>query len=324
MRKAALMVGAAALTALALGAGSSGPAPAPVRPSGRRRSSGGGGGTARRVAAPSTYAAAKVERLRPRFEGPLGAALGVMIPADGSPFRGAPVSGLLGFTAIGGEDEDTCSAAAWRARPESFHEIGEWQTPAGPCSGPAPNPDPDAEMNHWGRLATSSMVRAWLGRDAVTAPGAWRGAAATRDRAAVGLADLYSERLALLGELPGALAPRDPGGIWAVALAFAAFSAGPAGAAQALAPVEDELARVDESRRFAAWPEALVELYRAGRRWGPRAAHPNPAYTCARTWQKIAAGKALADAVRESSASWYVMPSPALERELVLAAEGAT
>ena len=325
------------LAALALASGSSrssssgpttaagGPAPAPGGASGGPAppSGGGGGeGSTRVTAAPSTYAAAKLAKLRPRFDGTLGAALGQMVPA--SPFAGAPLSAVLGFTAIGDATEDTCSVARWRNREGSFHELGEFQTPAGPCSGPAPNPDRDAPMNHWGQLATSSLVRELLGgRDAVMTVGAWRLTSSVRDRAAIGLADLYRGLVELEGRIPVELMPRTGGSLWALALAFAAFSAGPAGAAQALAPVEDELARVEESQRFARWPAALVELHQAGRRWGPPNAHPNPAYVCARTWQKLQAGAVLAEAVGEQSGSWYAMPAAALERELVTAAQGA-
>lgn len=333
--KGAIAAAVGGLAALALASGSSrssgsggttatgAPTPAPGGASGGGTvpPSGGGAGSSRVTAAPSTYAAAKLAKLRPRFDGTLGAALGQMVPA--SPFAGAPLSAVVGFTAIGDATEDTCSAARWRTRAGSFHEIGEFQTPAGPCSGPAPNPDRDAAMNHWGQLATSSMVRELLGgRDAVMTVGAWRLNSSVRDRAAIGLADLYRGLVDLEGRIPVELMPRTGGSLWSLALAFAAFSAGAAGAAQALAPVEDELARVEESQRFARWPAALVELHQAGRRWGPANEHPNPAYTCARTWQKLQAGKVLADAVGEQSASWYVLPSPALERELVAAAQG--
>lgn len=279
----------------------------------------------RREVKPSVYAREHAQQLAQRAMGPLGAALRDFVPRVWS---GVPISAVLGFTAIGGADEDTCGAPD-----QEFHEVGEFQTPAGLCSGPAPNPDPRAPWNQWGAAANTSFVRGLLGRPATMVAGGWRGAAATRDRAAVGLYNLLAglrafssdsrRELRRVRRERAQLAPRELGGQWAAACAFAAFSAGPAGAARAWSRYVDELAPLDERARFAALIRAVARDVAAGVSFQPPANHPNPAHTTLRTWQKLAAGAALEAAGGGVASAWYVLPTEVeLEAAVVRGAQG--
>lgn len=268
----------------------------------------------RREVKPSVYAREHAQQLAQRATGPLGAALRDFVPRVWS---GVPISAVLGFTAIGGADEDTCGAPD-----QEFHEVGEFQTPAGLCSGPAPNPDPRAPWNQWGAAANTSFVRGLLGRPATMVAGGWRGAAATRDRAAVGLYNLLAGLRAFSSDSPQ-LAPRELGGQWAAACAFAAFSAGPAGAARAWSRYVAELAPLDERARFDALVRAVARDVAAGVSFQPPANHPNPAHTTLRTWQKLAAGAALEAAGGGVASAWYVLPTEVdLEAAVVRGAQG--
>lgn len=250
---------------------------------------------------PSEYGARVLPMLYDRSNNRLGATLERMVPQV---FYEAPVSAFLGFTAIGRQTEDTADAPPERRA--AFHELGFFQTPAGPVEGPAPNPDPHAANNAWGRLATSDLVRRLLGRGANMQPGAWKDLVA--DQCAVGLADLHAGMFSCFRALPEALWPERTSDQWAVALAFGSFSAGPGTMASHVRSHQQAIQAgyYDQPLSgFAKFVRAIiVQARKQGTATGPAMRHANPAYTALRTWQKLASGKALAERKGQSTA-WF-------------------
>lgn len=261
---------------------------------------------------PSRYGRGKQSLLRARLSGPLGAYVRRFLPVL---MPGGSVAAVLGFTSIGGADEDTAPVAN-----PVFHEVGEFQTTAGPASGPAPNENPFAGYNNWGMIGSprestrysenARAVRALvqgpqvLGRAAVMTPGGWRGAAATIDRAAVGMGSLVLDRRELARVAPALGAFSNDWNLWQTFLAFSAFSAGPGGAAQAFREWSTDLSRVAESQRFAWLVRKIALEVLRGRVFSPAGHHPNSAYTLLRGWQKLEAARQLA-AENGLNTSWF-------------------
>jgi hypothetical protein len=274
---------------------------------------------AHRQVTPTHYGQGHQDSLRFRSQpgpgknqGALYAALHRALPIG---WPGVPPEAFLGFSQISmGATEDT-------VRPDNtqhWHEIGYFQTPAGPRDGPAPNPDPAADMNLWGRLATTNYVRAMLpGRRAATmVPGAWMDAIA--DQVAVGLGDLHGGSLAVSRQL-GAAGAQDPSSTWAVGLGFGAFERGPAGEAAAIAPWKDELAQVPEANRWSTWADLIDRDVRSGKvSWTAQLPY-------LATWRKFEGGRQLAHSLGTSDAYdlWYDAPRVDEDVWIARTAEGA-
>lgn len=222
---------------------------------------------------------------------------------------GVPVTAFMGFTSIGSRDEDTAPTAN-----RTFHEVGYFQTPAGPASGPAPNPNPDAPYNAWGKIASGRDAAELLGRPVVMTPDGWKGARAVPDQVAVGLLDLRRElesfRRAVRSVGVGVLEPRESASVYTVACAFSAFSAGASGAARNLSRLGSSGWQSAGRTEAGAWDWLLEEI---ARRWRAGTiplenpgTHRNPAYTVLRTTQKLAAGAKLAESLGlADELAWY-------------------
>ena len=141
-------------------------------------------------------------------------------------------------------------------------------------------------------------------RGRVAAPLA-RAAVAWRAQLAIGARQLDADYAATVARVDVRLRPASPGSQWGLVLRFAGFSAGPGGAAAAVAPWADRLAREPEPVRFALWCVLLGADYAAGR-WRPtgraRRHAGNAAHTAVRTAQKLALAAAVAREERDASA----------------------
>jgi len=278
-------------------------------------------GDALRRRTPSGYAAGKLAAMRARWSGTLGDRVRAW---SSRVLPGVPPTAILGFTAIGLQRESTGQGNPPANR--TFHEIGYFQTPAGPSSGPAPAADPRAPYNHWGSLGRGATVRGLLGRDATMSPDAWKDA--VPDQVAVGLADLAGERATLerLLRAAGIATPR-PGSPLDVALTFMAFSAGASSAARILPKLG--LGLVADPNDPRALDElvmlALGEYERGALGPGP-ARYPNPYHALLRVAQKLSTGYALASALGLPEAEWYPRfargTNPRDEEALTLLANG--
>ncbi len=238
-------------------------------------------------------------RARARLTGATGTSIREL-QARGA-LAGVPVEILVAFTAPASATGNTTDARSGKGAAVAFHEIGYWQVPAGPADrgpdgvprGPAPNPDPRAPDNTWGRLAHDPRVRALLGdRDAVMAPGAWK--TAILDQHAIGMTMLADDYATVRAWLQPAIRPTAPGTPWGTALMFTAFSAGPAGAARLVTHFAAALNNVSEERRWGALVAAVALELQAG--WEPGGTpdtHSNPVHRVLRTWQKFEFAKAL-------------------------------
>lgn len=280
------------------------------------RSSSAGEGRGAVLPTPQAYGAGKVPLIRGRWQGPLGERLRAWVPQV---MPGADPLAVLGFTSIGGADEDTAPVPN-----NVFHEVGEFQTPAGPAAGPAPNPDPVAPYNRWGLLGAPTVPASVsadarelrellqgprvLGRPAVMAAGSWRGAAAIPDRAAMGLGDLAlgaKQFARLASEL---LPVEGAWDLWRLFVAFSAFSAGVGGAVRALSPYRARLAVVPQGERLARLLELVAADVAAGLPFAPAGRHGNRAYTVLRGLQKLEAGRQTARALGLPLDFWAPLP----------------
>lgn len=240
---------------------------------------------------PDAFAAGYAAPMRARWSAPIGLAIRRFTPVV---FPGAPPEATLGFTTEAGTVNPAGDDTATDGSHNSFHEIGYFQTEAGPASGPAPNPDPAAPYNNWGRLAASPLVVRLLGRPATMAEGAWAGA--PDDQAAVGMASLLGHARAVAARLPAALAPASDGSLWTAVLAYMGFGAGDGGASATLNRYAARLAAVDEPARWGALIAAVLDDARARGPLGAAGVHGNPAYDALRVWEKLATGRMLAGA----------------------------
>jgi hypothetical protein len=258
---------------------------------------------------PAAYARGKLHALQLRRAGPLGDALRIMVPLE---WPHTPVSVWLGFTAsaAGPDDNTAITASGQLKRRWNFHEIGEFQTTAGrPTSVHAPERTRPA--NDWLRLAPDARTRRLLHaatgtlRDATLVPDAWSTPEAAPDRAAIGLVSLRDHYDGVKRLLPTVLHPTHTNSVWAVAMAFTGWSAGPVVAARSIARFGATIAPVDDARRMGAWAQALVAARHRGESMGGRPeTHGNAAYDWLRTAQKLASGELLGSTAHEDTA-WY-------------------
>lgn len=217
---------------------------------------------------------------------------------------------VVAFTAPASPGENTTDARSGLGSEVSFHEIGLFQIPAGPAGRdengipqlPAPNPDPDASNNTWGRLHDDSQVHAALGRSAVMGKNEWK--THLDDQFAVGLAMLRDCYRVVSAKLPDNLRPSAMHTTWGVWLTFMAFSAGAGGAADVVRPFGGDLARVEEKFRPDAHVHFAARAITDGgwHRSGKQGRHSNPAHRILRTWQKFAFAAELAKRVNDSKA----------------------
>lgn len=191
---------------------------------------------------------------------------------------------MAGFMCNGAPDGDTCSVNG-----QPFHEIGYFGTTAGPCSIPyAPN-DSREQGNDWLKYRTDPRVVGLLGRPACSSRDCWkvsRGGLA--DQCAIGIVSLF-DNIAEMGRSAGRAAPADRSSSWAVALSFAAWSAGVAGATRNFGPYYPQLVSVPESIRWDGLRYLMADAYYSGRvALGRARSHTNPAHTVIRTQHKFA------------------------------------
>lgn len=263
---------------------------------------------------PTSYANEKLPMLRSR--GPLlSPILDRFVPIA---FRGCDpefaryiLSGFTSFSTGWGENTTEGDAE------QSFHEVGLFQVPAGPRSGPAPNPDPRARDGAYTRLAKSSVVRAMLGREALTTPNAWRPrngsndpdcVRAREDQVAVGLANLLEDEAAFrtLAErhAPGSAGSTNGWSLWRFATMFTAMSRGPTGAFNRFKPYLIELARTNEPARASRLTYLLANGIRNRDRHSITPWKPGVCYGWCRTWQKILSGREFCRAMGGGVASF--------------------
>ncbi len=208
---------------------------------------------------------------------------------------GIPWQAIAGFAA-NGEYPWANTTEAVKAQP--FHEMGLMGTEGGARAKPCPDPDRNGRYNSYGKLHDHADVRECLGgRSATMVRNAWKTAIA--DQLAVGLVDIRSDGRELAALLDPRIRPVSEASTWFVALAFSSWSAGAAGAAKHIRPHASALAVVDESARWGT----LIRLVAAGPA-RPKG-HSNPAYTVARTWQKLEAGRLLGDETGPTCSAWF-------------------
>lgn len=255
------------------------------------------------VVSPIRNAASNRTHLAHEADQPLGRAFRRFGPIA---VPGTPWQAWLGFTTSASMTDNTteCPAAlvgttAACAR-QRFHEIGVGQVPAGPREGPAPNPDPNAPNNAWGKLAGSPLTVQLLGRPATMVPNAWK--TAPDDQAAMTIVSLRNDFENAQRSLDARIRPTTLGTPWGVAMAFASFSAGGGGTARAFNRFAPELASVPEAQRWSALLALLDRKMRDGTLPPGAPEHPNPYYTAMRTWQKLENARVLAQSTGGSAA----------------------
>lgn len=257
---------------------------------------------------PSAYAHDYTNRGANYARGSIGAAIRNVLPTF---LPNVPPAMLYAFIAPGYLGSDTVEGTSEQARTVAFHELGLTQIPAGPRDGPAPNPDPRAPNNTWGRLATDPDVVRALGRPAVMTPGAWRTAAA--DQIAIGLAMLRDDYRAAVRGMDASIRPANattPETPWAVAVMMTAFSAGPAGAAALFNHYAAQLAGTAEQDRFAKLVNLVaVDVQNGVSLGGAADRHSNPFHRALRTAQKFALAESIAHALGDDAgAAFYALP----------------
>jgi len=239
---------------------------------------------------------------------PVGAKLREMTPKV---FPGVPVEVILGFCANGTVRENTteCKPNAppnATCRRQKFHEIGLFGTEAGPRTGPAPNPNPKAEDNSWGKLANHPLVKSLLGgRSATMAPDGWKTAIA--DQVAVGLVNIREQGLKVVARLAPSIRPNVSASpsLFFIACCFMGWSAGYPRAAKHLNQFADVLANVPEEKRWGEFLRALADRAKSGRiDLRGLKKHQSVAYSALRTWQKLAAGQLLTNKTG-GSIKWF-------------------
>lgn len=189
-----------------------------------------------------------------------------------------------GFMCNGGPDADTSSVPG-----QAFHEIGYFGTTAGPSSIPyAPNRD-RSQPNDWLAFYDDPRVVELLGRPACFASGCWKvSEGGFPDQCAVGLVSMLASLNSMQRRM-GDAAPSGTGSSWALATAFAAWSAGEGGSSRNFGPYYPALAAYPESIRWDALRYLMADDYWMGRvQIGRARSHTNPAYTAIRTQHKFA------------------------------------
>lgn len=215
-------------------------------------------------------------------------------------FPGIPITALVGLTANGSQRENTTESLPT----QSFHEIGNYQTPAGPRNGPAPNPDPRAHDNAWGRLASDpTVVRALGNRPAIMIPDGWKEQVA--DQVAVGLADYRANAVGVVRALDRSLRPANEQSQWFFVLGILGYVAGQTGAVNSIRPYQAQLADLPDQAKFGGLIQAVID-------------DPIPvemksarAHRIVRSWQRLLCGKMLSENVQDSVevVRWFDVPT---------------
>jgi hypothetical protein len=258
------------------------------------------------TATPDAWARDKAARAISIWNGVAGVALRDMVPLA---FPGADPTAFVGFMCNAGQRENTTE----NVPAQRFHEGGWFGTEMGSREGPAPNPDPHAPDNAWGREHAHPLVVTMLGgRSATMRPDGWKDA--PRDQVAVGLVNLLHHADSAFAGLD-VLKPATHGSLWDVAVGFMGWSAGSPRTHARLAVWRDALAAVPEAQR---WQE-FVRLASTGKP-GP-SGHGNVAYSALRTLQKLEAGRQTA-ARAQLPVDWYVTLDPVLVATIVRHASG--
>jgi hypothetical protein len=253
---------------------------------------------------PAGYAQSYLARERRDWGGSLGTAVRRMTPLA---WPGVPPEVIIGFTTNGAQTANTALSPPLGVN-NPFAELGYFGTEGGPRStppnaGPYPNPTVTTD-NSWLLLHADPTVVRLLGHPATMVPDAWK--TDLDAQTAIGIVNLR-KRLDTVNGLvasTGASAT-DPSTSWAVALAFAGWSAGAAGMATWVRRYAAALRPVPEGQRVAAWANAVAADAAAGPHRVVGVRHANPAYTLMRTLQKIEAGRQLALANSSAQAGWF-------------------
>lgn len=275
---------------------------------------------------PSGYGREKLAMLRARMT-TLGPLLDRFVPIA---FRGVdPVQmkyALMGFTGFStGWTENTTDGDA----EQSFHEVGLFQVPAGPRVGPAPNTNPAADDNAYGRIALAprgdvygDLARTMLNRSASTEHNAWKPSSSTstsqrdvrarEDQVAIGLVNLIRDEASLRTMLnraqTGVAGDANGWSLWRVFCMFTAFSRGANGAFTRIGgklnvngrdtyPYLARLAAVPENQRLHAYL-AMVDqdIQQRAQGLGALKGRSGSAYGIIRSAQKLYCGRELAQA----------------------------
>ncbi len=238
---------------------------------------------------PFAWAKAVSQKMTKWWSGPVGATLREMTPKV---FPSVPVEAIVGFCANGGVTENTTEGVP----AQKFHEIGLFGTEAGLRGGPAPNPNPIAEYNSWGKLANDPVIKKLLGGRAATMKhNEWK--TKIPDQVAIGLVNIRRHGNKVVAALDPSIRPDSStsSSIFFVACCFMGWSAGDGTAARHLNKFKDILASVPEEKRWGTFLRALADGINSGRiDLGGLRKHQSVAYSALRTWQKLAAGQLLA------------------------------
>lgn len=295
---------------------------------------------------PSEYAREKLPMLRARRGGPFLSVIRPMLPIA---FPGgdadALVDAMLGFTAFSTSSRENTTTAS---RSQRFHEVGLFQVPAGPRAGAAPNPNPRADNNAYGRLAPAPIVKRMLaqpadGPGASTRPDAWKPSRdngtsegdvlALREQTAVGLANLLDDWASLKNYLRGAgfeSLAGSPGTPWGAFIMFTAMSRGPSGAFDRLrgsnnTRVKDphgwlaRLSQTPEDQRILVFCNMVDAAVRDRMDdVGGKKGRGGSAYGIVRSLQKLRSGQ-LAAASLGGRAGWFAPTSLPADLEMRIA-----
>lgn len=225
---------------------------------------------------------------------------------------------FLAFTSIAmGWTENTTEALST----QPFHELGMFQTPGGPRSGPAPHPTAGAYTT----LGRSADVKQCLGgREANLAPGAWKTAHA--DQVAIGLANLRQDEHSLQRAMGADLVVTGQGFTpWRFWCMFTAFSRGPGQTANVLRAYRAELLATPVHTRLQRLRALVARDLRENRPGiGSRTGKMGAAYAVTRTEQKLEGAALLAD--DHGHGAWwttrYTTSAEDATMELLLAERG--
>lgn len=233
---------------------------------------------------PTDYALQKLPRSVLDWNGELGRWTRAYAPQV---FGDAPPEAFIGFASNGSQRERAPDTDGVTER----DALGYFGTP----------------LHTWRTLRTHPTVVRLLGRPAVDADtGAWQDAVA--DQVAVGLTDLRQKLSSVSAGLAPAIRPAPPGVAtqWALALAFAGWSSGPARIAPQIQRYQALLASVPESMRWTVLLQSVAREGDAGTLPGGNIpnSYNNPGHAMQRTWQKLAAGELLAARLGRSIAWW--------------------
>lgn len=250
---------------------------------------------------PRAYAREKLKKLRGWKHGEIGE---ITRRFAAIAFPEVPVDVLLGFTASAEGPEDNTTE---KHKTQHFHEVGLYQVEAGLRGGPAPNPNPKAEHNCWGRLHDSALVRQMLGRPATMEPDGWRDS--LEDQIAVGLAHLrrHGDRIQ---ELLGADVPDERWSNWYFLCAFTAFSRGEGQALKVIRPYFHRICATPEDTRWTHLRRLVVEDCRARRLGiGSQQGGHGACYALVRTEQKYESAYLLASNT-DGQTGWFASRYP--------------